>query len=118
MASAAADVVLAAGGVTFAGEWYWNKTIDWKVPLATVLLAAAFEGLSKVDNHGATLLSVMVFAGAASTKFGGHSAFDMVTNLVNGGKSTAKPSKTGSKTNPAAGTSPTPSADSSTSAAQ
>jgi len=84
MAAPGTDIVLAAGAVTFVGEWYWNKSIDWKVPLATCLLAAAFEGLSNVDRNGATLLSLMVFAGACSTKFGGHSAFDMVTNLLAG----------------------------------
>ena len=86
MAAPGTDIVLIAGAVTFTGEWYWEKKIDWKVPLATVLLAAMFEGLSNVDRNGATLLSLMVFAGAASTKFNGHSAFDMVTALVGGGK--------------------------------
>jgi hypothetical protein len=88
-------IVLVAGAVTFTGEWYWNKTIDWKVPLATVLLAGGFEVLSNVDRNGATLLSLMVFAGAASTKFSGHSAFDMVTALLGGGKPAAatKPAK-------------------------
>jgi hypothetical protein len=99
----ATGIVLTAGAVTFTSEWYWNKQIDWKVPLATVLLAAAFEGLSAIDKNGATLLSIMVFAGAASTKFGGHSAFDMVTTLVGGGKTTVKPAKQGTTTNPATG---------------
>jgi hypothetical protein len=94
MAAPATDIVLVAGAVTFTGEWYWNHQIDWKVPLATVLLAAAFEGLSNVDRNGATLLSIMVFAGAASTKFGGHSAFDMVTALIGGGKNKKPPTPT------------------------
>jgi hypothetical protein len=101
MAAPATDVILAAGAVTFTGEWYWNKQLDWKVPLATVILAAAFEGLSNVDRHGATLLSVMVFAGAMSTKFNGHSAFEMVTNLVGGGqKGKNNPKQKVSATNP------------------
>jgi|HubBroStandDraft_5_1064220.scaffolds.fasta_scaffold31006_6 hypothetical protein len=98
MAAPATDIVLAAGAVTFTGEWYWNKQLDWKVPLATVILAAAFEGLSNVDRHGATLLSIMVLAGAMSTKFNGHSAFEMVTTLVSGGKS--NPKQKTSTTNP------------------
>jgi hypothetical protein len=101
MPAAGADIVLIAGAVTFTGEWYWKKEIDWKVPLATVLLAAAFEGLAQVDPHGAVLLSLMVFAGAATTKFDGHSAVDMVTALIGGGKvktSTTKNPKTGATT--------------------
>jgi hypothetical protein len=89
-------IVLLSGAVTFTGEWYWNKTIDWKVPLATILLAGGFEVMSNMDRNGATLLSLMVFAGAMSTKFSGHSAFDMVTALLSGGKQ--------AKTNPASTT--------------
>lgn len=75
-------VVLVAGAITFTAEWYWDKQIDWKVPLATVLLAAGFEGLALIDKGGATILSLMVFAGAVTTKFNGHSAIDMLTNLT------------------------------------
>jgi hypothetical protein len=89
MAAPGTTIVLVAGAVTFTGEWYWNHTIDWKVPLATVLLGAGFEVLSNLDRNGATLLSLMVFAAAASTKYNGHSAFDMVTTLIGGGKKAA-----------------------------
>jgi hypothetical protein len=89
----ATTIVLVAGSLTFVGEWYWEKKIDWKVPLATVLLAAGVEGLSAIDRNGATIMSVMVFLAAATTKYNGHSATDMVTNLVKGGPSPAKATK-------------------------
>jgi hypothetical protein len=76
-------IVLGAGALTFVGEWYWNKEIDWKVPLATVLLAGGVEILSSVDRNGATILSLMVAAGALSTKFNGHSAFQILTGVIN-----------------------------------
>src|ERR1700734_444982 len=105
MAAPGTDIVLIAGAVTFTGEWYWSHTIDWKVPLATVLLAGGFEVLSNLDRNGATLLGLMVFAGAMSTKFDGHSAFDMVTALLSGGKNAKKKTAT---TNPTTTTKATP----------
>ncbi len=93
MSGPATSIVLVAGSLTFVGEWYWEKKIDWKVPLATVLLAAGAEGLSAVDKNGATIMAVMVFLAAATTKYNGHSATDMITNLVNGGKAPVKGTK-------------------------
>jgi hypothetical protein len=89
MSAPATTIVLITGGITFTGEWYWQHKIDWKVPLATVLLAAGAEGLSAVDKNGATIFAVMAFLAAATTKFNGHSAIDMVSNLVKGGPSPA-----------------------------
>jgi hypothetical protein len=93
MSGPAPTIVLVAGSLTFVGEWYWEKKIDWKVPLATVLLAAGAEGLSAVDKNGATIMSIMVFLAAATTKYNGHSATDMVTNLVKGGPTPTKTKK-------------------------
>jgi hypothetical protein len=95
----ATTIVLVTGGITFTGEWYWQHKIDWKVPLATVLLAAGAEGLSAIDKNGATIFAIMAFLAAATTKYNGHSAVDMVTNLVKGG-----PSPTALKKNPTAST--------------
>lgn len=87
MAGPASKIVLVAGGITFAGEWYWQHEIDWKVPLATLLLAAGMEGFSDIDKNGATILSLLIAIGAFSTKFKGHSAFDIVTGVMNTGTS-------------------------------
>lgn len=93
MSAPGTTIILIAGSVTFVGEWYWEQKIDWKVPLATVLLAAGVEGLSAVDRNGATILSVMAFLAAATTKYNGHSAVDMLTNLIHGGPSPVKTAK-------------------------
>jgi hypothetical protein len=85
MASTGAKIVLGAGAVTFTGEWYWQHVIDWKVPLAAVLLAGGTEMLAAADNNAATILAVLILAGALSTDFKGHSAFDMITTLVKAG---------------------------------
>jgi hypothetical protein len=91
MTAPATGIVLAAGAITFTGEWYWNHEIDWKVPLATVLLSAGAEGLSAVDKNGATVLSLLVLLAALTTDIKGKSALDMITGLVGGtGKTLGK----------------------------
>lgn len=73
MAEAAPLITIVAGSMTFVNQWYWTKNLDWKVPVATLILAAAMDGLSKLDSKSATMLSLMVLLGAATTEFDGHS---------------------------------------------
>ena len=84
MAAPATVIVLVAGGATFTTEWALAKKIDWKVPLATLLLAAGMEGLSAIDRNGATLLSLLVLMGALTTKWDGHSPVDLISGAVSG----------------------------------
>lgn len=79
-----------AGGITFTNQWYQTRNIDWKVPVATLILAAGIDVLANIDKTGANILSVMVLLGAATTKYNNHSAVDTVTALVQS-KQTAPP---------------------------
>jgi hypothetical protein len=87
----ASGIVVFSGTMTFANEWYQTKQINWRVPVATLLLGAAFDGLSKLDNQIANMLAVMVFIGAGSTEFNGKSAFDTLANLYPPGGLKAQP---------------------------
>lgn len=78
MANTPTVIVLTAGTITFANEWYQTKEINWRVPLATLLLAALADGLTRIDEHAATGLSVMILLGALVTKFGGKSVADQI----------------------------------------
>lgn len=91
-----ATVTLVAGGITFVNQWYWTRNLDWKVPVATVFLAAGMSGLAKLDTKTANILSIFVLMGAATTKFNGHSAIDTVTVLTQS-KKTAPPKGSVSK---------------------
>jgi hypothetical protein len=86
---ASVTITLVAGGMTFVNEWYQTKNIDWKVPIATVILAVGMDGFSKLSNGAATALSVIVFLGAATTQFNGKSSVDTITNLLGNTKTTA-----------------------------
>jgi uncharacterized membrane protein YeiH len=72
----ASVIILAAGTITFANDWYQTKEINWKIPLATIIGALLFEGLGHVSDRGATGLAVIVMIGALTAKFGGKSVAD------------------------------------------
>lgn len=90
MAETATVIVLVAGGMTFTNQWYQTRNLDWKVPVATVILAAGVGVISNLDRKAAILLSALIFFGAATTQFDGRSPIDVVSNLVNN-KSTSLP---------------------------
>ena len=94
MANVATGIVLTAGTMTFANEWYQTGKVNWRVPVATLLLAAGFDALAHVDNKAAVGLSIMVFIGAATTKFGGASVADTLAQLFGDQKKTKKQRRT------------------------
>ena len=81
MAETATYIILTAGGMTFVNEWYQTGTVNWRVPVATMLAAAVFDGLSKIDDKAATALAVMALLVAATTKFGGKSVSETVADI-------------------------------------
>lgn len=89
MANIATGIILTAGTITFANEWYQTKKINWRVPVATILAAAVFDGLAHIDDKAAVGLSIIVLMGAMTTKFGGKSASETVAEFFK--QSTAKP---------------------------
>jgi len=89
MASVATGIILVSGTITFANEWYQTGKVNWRIPVATVLAAAVFDGLAHIDDKAAVGLSVVVLIGAMTTKFGGKSAAETVAGFFQ--QSTAKP---------------------------
>ena len=89
MANLATGIILTAGTITFANEWYQTGKVNWRVPVATVLGAAVFDGLAHIDDKAALGLSIIVLLGAMTTKFGGKSAAETVASFFQ--QSTAKP---------------------------
>jgi hypothetical protein len=81
VAETATGIVLIAGTITFGNEWYQTGKVNWKIPIATMLAAAVFDGLAKLDDKAAIGLSVIVLLGAFTTKFGGKSVAQTVTDI-------------------------------------
>jgi putative effector of murein hydrolase len=78
VASTAAGIILVAGGITFTNEWYQTHDINWRVPIATVLAAAVFDGLAKLDDKAAVGVSIIVLIGAFVNKVNGKSIADVL----------------------------------------
>jgi hypothetical protein len=81
ISSPAGGIIIIAGGITFANEWYQTKQINWRIPVATIILAAIFDGLAHLDSKVATGLSVMALIGALTAEFGGKSAASTLAGL-------------------------------------
>lgn len=73
MANTATTLIITAGTITFANEWYQTKQINWRVPLATIFAALLFDGLSHVNEKAATGLAIMALLVALLTRFNGKS---------------------------------------------
>jgi hypothetical protein len=81
MANVATGIVLLAGTTTFANEWYQTGQVNWRVPVATLLAAAAIDGFAHIDEKAAVGLSIMVLIAASVTKFNGKSTVDTLAQL-------------------------------------
>lgn len=92
MASTATGIILIAGGITFTNEWYQTHSLNWRVPIATVLAAAVFDGLAKLDDKAAVGVSIIVLIGAFVNRINGKSIADVLTSSFS--KTTAGSKKT------------------------
>jgi hypothetical protein len=93
VANVGTGIILVAGGMTFANEWYQTGKVNWRVPIATLLAAAVIDGVSKFDDKAGVGLSIMVLIVASITKFGGKSVVDTINEVFTKQKTqaTAKP---------------------------
>jgi hypothetical protein len=94
MPAAATSIILAAGTITFANEWYQTKVVNWRIPVATMLAAVVFDGISHLDPKAGTGLAFIVLLGAFTTRFNGKSVADTVADLFNGTVKSTKPKAT------------------------
>lgn len=87
-------LVLLAGTLTFSNEWLQTREINWRIPVATVLAAAATAGVGRISPGGATSLGVMALIVAAATPLNGRSPIQEVGAVVNGSPPKRKTSTT------------------------
>jgi len=82
--------VLGAGAMTFVTKFYYTQDIDWKIVIATPLIAGGFALLGKLDSNATMILGIMALMTAATTKFNGNSFVSLLTALGPGGAPKAK----------------------------
>jgi len=78
-------LVVAAGAMTFANEWYQNGKFNWRIPVATILGAALVGGLAAFSPNSGKALGGIILIGAATAKFGGHSVVEELNVAINQG---------------------------------
>ena len=76
-------LVLLAGTLSFGNEWLQTRQLNWRVPVATVLAAAAVSGLGNVSPNGATSVGVMALIVAAATPLNGKSPIQEIGGFIN-----------------------------------
>jgi hypothetical protein len=81
MAELGTDIILVAGGLTFANEWYQTKVINWRVPIATLILSWAVEGVSRLNSTAGTGIGIAALIVASSTQFNGKSPVQTIGAL-------------------------------------
>jgi len=85
-------LVFLAGTLSFSNEWLQTKEINWRIPVATALAAAAISGLGNISPNGATSVGVMALVVAAATPLNGKSPIQQIGSFIN------PPAKAKSKT--------------------
>jgi hypothetical protein len=76
-------LVLLAGGLTFSNEWLQTRTVNWRVPVATVLAAAVTSGIGKVSPNGGIGIGIMALIVAAATPLNGKSPIQEIGSVIN-----------------------------------
>jgi hypothetical protein len=86
-------LVILAGVMTFANEWYQTGKGNWRVPVATLLAAALVGGLASFAPGASKALGGIVLIGAVTAKFGGKSVIEELNTAINGGSNVIAPRK-------------------------
>jgi hypothetical protein len=76
-------LVLLAGGLTLSNEWLQTNSINWRVPVATVLAAVAVNAVGQISPNGATSLGLLALIVAAATPLNGKSPIQQINTTVN-----------------------------------
>jgi hypothetical protein len=67
---------LAAGAMTFGNEWLQTGGLNWRVPIATVLVAGLDGALSALSPTAGIAFGAIVFIGALTVPLNGKSPID------------------------------------------
>lgn len=90
---AGVGLVLTAGTVTFANEWYQTGQFNWRVPIATLLGAALVGGFSAFSPKASAGLGGIILVGALTAKFNGKSAVTVLNEALQGSTGATAPQR-------------------------
>jgi len=77
-------IVLSAGTISFANEWYHTNTPNFKIVMATLGVVLFFDAVDKFSPKAATGLSLMMLVGVLLTPIDGETPAQTVLNVSQG----------------------------------
>ena len=77
-------LVLSGGAATFGNEWMQNGELNWRVPIAVMLLAGLDGALSALSPSAGLAFGAIVFTGAIATPLNGKSVIDEFNSQFTG----------------------------------
>lgn len=82
MASQSTGIMLVAGGISFGNEWLQTKTVNWRIPVATLFSAAFLNGVEKLYPKAAVGLATIVLITVLVTPLHGKSPMETVLDVL------------------------------------
>lgn len=76
-------LVLAAGTMTFANEWWQTDKPNFRVVVATLIGAGLAGLLAEISPKGSAALGGIIMIGALTTKFNGNSPVTELNSILN-----------------------------------
>jgi len=75
-------IVLTAGGISFANEWYNDKTPNFRIAVATLGVALLFDGIEKISEGAAIGLSTIMLITVLVTPIQKKTPIDTVNDIL------------------------------------
>lgn len=82
--AASTGIIISAGMVSFANEWYQDDKPNFRVVIATLGAAWIFSGIEKINGKFAVGLSTITFITVLLTPFKGKSPIDTAFGISKG----------------------------------
>lgn len=75
-------IVLAAGGISFANEWYNDNTPNFRIVAATLGVALLMDGIEKINEGAAVGLSAIMLITVMLTPIHSKTPVDTVNTIL------------------------------------
>ena len=80
--AASTGIVLTATGISFANEFLNTKQLNFRIPVAGMIVALVFDGIEKIDQGAAVGLASIMLITVLVTPFSGKSPAQTLAGLA------------------------------------
>lgn len=82
MAATGTILVLTTGTITFTNEWLQKHELNWRIPIATFIAAAATDVIDKASHRSATVLGVLALIAGLTAPLAGKSPIQEFNSII------------------------------------